>query len=351
MTRKKGRGASNQPFFRRSAKPMYYGNADSIEITPYFEDNYGDFLDEEAQFMAETSAREAATVSAFKPFGGNADTRLDQNLQNIYDETQGSMVPEYTGKPIDLNINPQQQTTELNVQPTVDITQELQKLQKVDEIEQVTNNENTSIMSGASGSLISAGAGMMSEGAMNIAQSFGMKRKRAEQRAANREHYRMRQDYMSLDVEDPYRNLTNPYDNMTVNQQMAQFEAQQNQQALANTLGSLQGAAGASGIAGLAQVVANQQSRNMQRASASIGLQEQSIGMARAATQARMQEQGAQLERKYKTEQAGTLYGIAQQRKSAADEAVEKARMGLAGGVLQTVQGAGMAVAGAVMGG
>ena len=119
MTRKKGRGASNQPFFRRSAKPMYYGNADSIEITPYFEDNYGGFLDDEAQFMAETSAREAATVSAFKPFGGNADTRLDQNLQNIYDETQGSMVPEYTGKPIDLNINPQQQTTELNVQPTV----------------------------------------------------------------------------------------------------------------------------------------------------------------------------------------------------------------------------------------
>ena len=37
MTRKRGRGASNQPFFRRSAKPMYYGNADSIEITPYFE--------------------------------------------------------------------------------------------------------------------------------------------------------------------------------------------------------------------------------------------------------------------------------------------------------------------------
>ena len=314
MTRKKGRGASNQPFFRRSAKPMYYGNADSIEITPYFEDNYGNFLDEEAQFMEETRLREAETVELYEnqQFEGNADTRIADLSKEIYEDEEL------------LN------TTTLNNED---------------------NNENTSIMSGASGSLISAGAGMMSEGAMNIAQSFGMKRKRAEQRAANREHYRMRQDYMSLDVEDPYRNLTNPYDNMTVNQQMAQFEAQQNQQALANTLGSLQGAAGASGIAGLAQVVANQQSRNMQRASASIGLQEQSIGMARAATQARMQEQGAQLERKYKTEQAGTLYGIAQQRKSAADEAVEKARMGLAGGVLQTVQGAGMAVAGAVMGG
>ena len=312
--RKKSRGASNQPFFRKSAKPINYGNADSIEITPYFEDNYGNFLDEEAQFMEETRLREAETVELYEnqQFEGNADTRIADLSKEIYEDEEL------------LN------TTTLNNED---------------------NNENTSIMSGASGSLISAGAGMMSEGAMNIAQSFGMKRKRAEQRAANREHYRMRQDYMSLDVEDPYRNLTNPYDNMTVNQQMAQFEAQQNQQALANTLGSLQGAAGASGIAGLAQVVANQQSRNMQRASASIGLQEQSIGMARAATQARMQEQGAQLERKYKTEQAGTLYGIAQQRKSAADEAVEKARMGLAGGVLQTVQGAGMAVAGAVMGG
>ena len=311
--RTKSRGASNR-LLGRDKPNDFYGGPDSIEITPYFETNYGDFLDEEAQFMEETRLREAETVELYEnqPFEGNADTRISDLSKEIYEDKEL------------LN------TTTLNNED---------------------NNENTSIMSGASGSLISAGAGMMSEGAMNIAQSFGMKRKRAEQRAANREHYRMRQDYMSLDVEDPYRNLTNPYDNMTVNQQMAQFEAQQNQQALANTLGNLQGAAGASGIAGLAQVVANQQSRNMQRASASIGLQEQSIGMARAATQARMQEQGAQLERKYKTEQAGTLYGIAQQRKSAADEAVEKARMGLAGGVLQTVQGAGMAVAGAVMGG
>ena len=311
--RTKCRGASYR-LLGRNKPDDFFGGPDSIEITPYFEDNYGNFLDEEAQFMEETRLREAETVELYEnqPFEGNADTRIADLSKEIYEDKE---LPN---------------TTTLNNED---------------------NNENTSIMSGASGSLISAGAGMMSEGAMNIAQSFGMKRKRAEQRAANREHYRMRQDYMSLDVEDPYRNLTNPYDNMTVNQQMAQFEAQQNQQALANTLGSLQGAAGASGIAGLAQVVANQQARNMQRASASIGLQEQSIGMARAATQARMQEQGAQLERKYKTEQAGTLYGIAQQRKSAADEAVEKARMGLAGGVLQTVQGAGMAVAGAVMGG
>ena len=75
--RTKSRGASNR-LLGRDKPNDFFGGPDSIEITPYFETNYGDFLDDEAQFMAETSAREEATVSAFEPFGGNADTRLAQ---------------------------------------------------------------------------------------------------------------------------------------------------------------------------------------------------------------------------------------------------------------------------------
>jgi len=61
---------------------------------------------------------------------------------------------------------------------------------------------------------------------------------------------------------------------MTVNQQQAQFEAQQGAQARANLLSNLQAAAGGSGIAGLAQALANQQQVQGQQISASIGQQE-----------------------------------------------------------------------------
>ena len=114
-------------------------------------------------------------------------------------------------------------------------------------------------MTAGSASLIGTGATMMSQGAGQIAAWTQRKAKYAEQRKAHDEHSRMRQRYMSLDVGDPYRDMTNPFENMTVNQQQANFEAQQQQQGLANMMGALQGAAGGSGIASLAQMMANQQ--------------------------------------------------------------------------------------------
>ena len=78
--------------------------------------------------------------------------------------------------------------------------------------------------------------------------------------------------YTQLHDFDAYK--TNVYEDLTVNQQQAQFQAQQNQQALAGTLSSLQGAAGGSGIGALAQAIAQQQQQGMQQAAASIGMQE-----------------------------------------------------------------------------
>jgi len=84
------------------------------------------------------------------------------------------------------------------------------------------------------------------------------------------------------DIQNPYANMENPYANMentmedlTINQQQAQFIAQQGAQQRANILESLRGSAGASGIAGLAQALANQGRLQAQQASASIAQQEQ----------------------------------------------------------------------------
>tara|TARA_R110000823_G_scaffold36382_3_gene99404 strand:- start:830 stop:1690 length:861 start_codon:yes stop_codon:yes gene_type:complete len=117
------------------------------------------------------------------------------------------------------------------------------------------------------------------------------------------EYDRMKNKFQGLDTSNLYSDVSNPYANMqntmedlTVNQQQAQFQAQQNQQNQANIMSNMKGAAGSSGVAGLAQAMANQGSQQAQRASASIGQQE-SANQKMAAQQAgqlqKLDRQGA----------------------------------------------------------
>ena len=70
--------------------------------------------------------------------------------------------------------------------------------------------------------------------------------------------------------------MENAFEDLTVNTQQAEFEAQQNQQSQANIMSQMSGAAGGSGIAALAQSMANQGALQASKASASIGAQESS---------------------------------------------------------------------------
>tara|TARA_R100000541_G_scaffold39484_1_gene47256 strand:- start:11945 stop:12724 length:780 start_codon:yes stop_codon:yes gene_type:complete len=71
-----------------------------------------------------------------------------------------------------------------------------------------------------------------------------------------------------------YKGVENSFEDMTVNTQQADFMAEQSQQSAANIMQNLKGAAGGSGVAGLAQAMAQQQTQQMGQASASIGMQE-----------------------------------------------------------------------------
>ena len=113
------------------------------------------------------------------------------------------------------------------------------------------------------------------QGLTGIAGSMiGGRARRREQAAAQRHMNQRMAAYEDMQFTNPYAGLENTYEDLTVNQQQAQFLAQQQQQGLANTMGALQGAAGGSGIAALAQAMSNQQAQNLQQASASIGQQE-----------------------------------------------------------------------------
>jgi len=91
------------------------------------------------------------------------------------------------------------------------------------------------------------------------------------------------------DIANPYANMQNTYEDMTINQQQAQFEAQVGAQQRANIMQGLRGAAGTSGIAGLAQAMANQGALQAQAMSASIGLQEGRIQQLQAGESSRLQ--------------------------------------------------------------
>ena len=166
------------------------------------------------------------------------------------------------------------------------------------------------------------------------------KEREAEQKRANEELAKMRSKYEKLDTSNPYANLENRfaenvYEDLTVNQQQAQFMAQQGQQQRANIMQRLQGAAGASGIAGLAQTMANQGQLQTQQASASIGLQEARNQQLTAQGQLRVQAgeaaidakkaYGEVLSREWEQSKIATMFGMAQQEKASADAARQRA--------------------------
>ena len=95
------------------------------------------------------------------------------------------------------------------------------------------------------------------------------------------------------DNKNQFANMENTMEDLTVNQQQAQFESQQGNQQRSNILQGLKGSAGGSGIAGLAQAMANQGQLQNQKISASIGRQESVNNMAKAQQAASLQQQEA----------------------------------------------------------
>jgi len=125
---------------------------------------------------------------------------------------------------------------------------------------------------------VSLGLGVIKGATSIIGGIQEKKRLRKENERAQRQYEGFRDDINNLKITNPYKDLNtsfeNTYEDMTVNQKQAQFQARQGQQARANMLQNLQGAAGASGIAGLAQAMANQQQQQTAQISANIGQQE-----------------------------------------------------------------------------
>ena len=176
---------------------------------------------------------------------------------------------------------------------------------------------------------IGAGAAAAS-GVAKLGMSLAGRGKRiAEQEKAKQDMADRKSDYEALDTSNPYANLENTAEDLTVNKQQADFVAQQGQQQRANIMQNMQGAAGGSGIAALAQTMANQGQMASQKAAASIGQQE-STNQRTAAQQASNNQlktaAGEARSQDLQASKVSTLLGMSQQRVGAANQARAEAK-------------------------
>lgn len=136
---------------------------------------------------------------------------------------------------------------------------------------------------------------------------------RIEADAARVEMEKHKKAFEALDTSNPYLNMENTMEDLTVNQQQAEFEKQNNMQNQANIMGQMRGAAGSSGIAALAQSLANSGSLNAQKASASIGTQEaqnQKLERAEAGNIQGLERKGDLMSRNMQFGKIDTLMGM-----------------------------------------
>jgi len=139
-------------------------------------------------------------------------------------------------------------------------------------------------------------------------------------------------------LQNQFEGMENAFEDLTVNTQQAEFEAQQNQQTQANIMSSMGAAAGGSGIAALAQSMANQGSLQAAKASASIGAQEsqnqklaaqadEKINMATADEASKMQGQKAQEQSRLDTQSRSADMEI-QKIQMSAEDRMQQAQLG-----------------------
>ena len=187
------------------------------------------------------------------------------------------------------------------------------------------------------------------EGVAGVAQGLiGRGKRKREQIAANDRYETNMDNYEALDTSNlaaDFKNTFNEnvYEDVEVNTQQADFMAQQQAQNQSNIMQGLSGAAGGSGIAGLAQALANQSTMSNQKASALIGAQEQKNQVLVGKGELAMQKgemiaqttrlKGESAARQLESDKTATMLGMSQMEKAAADKAVADGNAALFGGI------------------
>lgn len=184
-------------------------------------------------------------------------------------------------------------------------------------------------------------------GAASIAGSLiGGGARRREQRRARAEFETQKQALQDTTFENTYAGLENVYEDLTVNQQASQFQAQQTDAALAQ---SMQAAIASGGAPGGAQAIAQAALRSKAGISADLARQEQGNQSLRAQAEQKLQADeaaGADMLQTRNYQKQQQMLNLAAQRKQAADAARAQATAQLVGGIGQLGSGVASAFTG-----
>lgn len=128
----------------------------------------------------------------------------------------------------------------------------------------------------------------------SIVQGVRARDARLKAEAAQEKLNEQKEQLSMLDTTNPFLNMENAFEDLTVNLKEAEFARQATAQQQANIMQNLRGAAGASGVASLAQVLAQQGQLAAQKQAATIGAQEARNLLAKAKGEADIQQQERQ---------------------------------------------------------
>lgn len=218
------------------------------------------------------------------------------------------------------------------------------KKQEETPMKQVSGGQVGSTAGAVIGSFIVPGIGTAVGGAVGglIGGLFDKEKKPSGPSAAEQALARRQKAYENMQFE-----TTNPYEDVTVNLQAAEFQRQQQAQEQADILARLQTASGGAGAASLATAMARQSQMKQQQIAADIGRQE--MITQQAAAQAELAEQ--QAKREFEIGRMETLLGMdmaavtgEQQARLAAQQqntGIMGGVLGLAGQILPAVIGGG----------
>ena len=176
---------------------------------------------------------------------------------------------------------------------------------------------------------------------------------RAEKEAEKAQLEKLKQEFLNLDTSNPFANMENVFEDLTVDQRQAQFQKEQAQQSQANILEQMRGAAGGSGIAALAQTLASQSQLQAQQASASIGQQERANQLARQQQAGQLQQlerQGEIMSRQAEGQKVQTLFGMKAEDVAIAGRSEQAAQAAMMSGMADITE-AGLSAVSAGVGG
>ena len=180
-------------------------------------------------------------------------------------------------------------------------------------------------------SFIAVGIGAAVVGTALGVNSANKAKKAAEKKeaAATAEMNRQKEIYSQLDTSNPYADMENTMEDLTINQRQYELESQQFAQSQSNILSGLGEAAGSSGVAAVAQALAGQGQLAAQQSASSIGQQERENQMRERSMAASLQTQEREGEiwsRNAEKDKQATLLGMSQQEVGAAREQVAAAQ-------------------------